>query len=148
MIRPGTYIITVAKRLPPRLLIQSPVWCYPSICRCGSATYNINMIDLLMLLGQKRGHYACPHFGKPVQPEVITRYAENGLWLIEDCCDALGSTYDGKMVGTFGDIGTLSFYPAHHNHGGRGRVFMKSGKLRKIAESFRDWGRDCYCPWR
>ena len=65
----------------------------------------------------------------------------------EDCCDALGSKYDGKLVGTFGDLATLSFYPAHHiTMGEGGAVYTKNGKLRKIAESFRDWGRDCYCP--
>jgi CDP-6-deoxy-D-xylo-4-hexulose-3-dehydrase len=69
------------------------------------------------------------------------------LWLIEDCCDALGTTYHGQMVGTFGDIATLSFYPAHHiTMGEGGAVFTNSAELKKIAESFRDWGRDCYCP--
>ncbi len=68
------------------------------------------------------------------------------MWLIEDCCDALGSTYDGKMVGTFGDIGTLSFYPAHHiTMGEGGAVFTSNPDLKRIIESFRDWGRDCYC---
>ena len=72
---------------------------------------------------------------------------EHGLWLIEDCCDALGSTYDGRLVGTFGDIGTLSFYPAHHiTMGEGGAVFTNDDDLRRIVESFRDWGRDCYCP--
>jgi CDP-6-deoxy-D-xylo-4-hexulose-3-dehydrase len=69
-----------------------------------------------------------------------------GLWLVEDCCDALGATYDGKMVGTWGDIATLSFYPAHHiTMGEGGAVFTNSDELKVIAESFRDWGRDCYC---
>ncbi|MBN9367052.1 MAG: lipopolysaccharide biosynthesis protein RfbH, partial [Comamonadaceae bacterium] len=63
-----------------------------------------------------------------------------------DCCDALGSTYQGRMVGTFGDIGTLSFYPAHHiTMGEGGAVFTNNAELKAIAESFRDWGRDCYC---
>jgi CDP-6-deoxy-D-xylo-4-hexulose-3-dehydrase len=67
--------------------------------------------------------------------------------LIEDCCDALGTTYNGKPVGTFGDLGTLSFYPAHHiTMGEGGAVFTNNPKLRQIAESFRDWGRDCFCP--
>ena len=71
----------------------------------------------------------------------------NNLWLIEDCCDALGSTFNGHHVGTFGDIGTLSFYPAHHiTTGEGGAVFTNSGKLKPILESFRDWGRDCFCP--
>ena len=69
------------------------------------------------------------------------------LWLVEDCCDALGSTYNGQMCGTFGDIATLSFYPAHHiTMGEGGAVFTNNYELKQIAESFRDWGRDCYCP--
>ena len=69
------------------------------------------------------------------------------MWLIEDCCDALGSLYSEKYVGTFGDISTLSFYPAHHiTMGEGGAVFTNNSHLKKIAESFRDWGRDCYCP--
>jgi CDP-6-deoxy-D-xylo-4-hexulose-3-dehydrase len=68
------------------------------------------------------------------------------LWLVEDCCDALGATYDGKIVGSFGDIGTLSFYPAHHiTMGEGGAVFTNNSDLKKILESYRDWGRDCYC---
>jgi CDP-4-dehydro-6-deoxyglucose reductase, E1 len=68
------------------------------------------------------------------------------LWLVEDCCDALGTIYRGQMVGTFGDIATLSFYPAHHiTMGEGGAVFTNHKELKKIAESFRDWGRDCYC---
>ena len=86
--------------------------------------------------------------GNPFNLEVITELCrKHHLWLIEDSCDALGSTYNGQLVGTFGDIGTLSFYPAHHmTMGEGGAVFMNSGRLKKIAESFRDWGRDCYCP--
>jgi CDP-6-deoxy-D-xylo-4-hexulose-3-dehydrase len=68
------------------------------------------------------------------------------LWLIEDCCDALGATYNGKHVGTIGDIGTMSFYPAHHiTMGEGGAVFTSNSKLKKIMESYRDWGRDCWC---
>ena len=75
--------------------------------------------------------------------EICDKY---NLWLIEDCCDALGATFDGKMVGTWGDIATLSFYPAHHmTMGEGGAVFMNDPLLKLIAESFRDWGRDCYC---
>jgi len=86
--------------------------------------------------------------GNPYNLDVIkTLWTKYSLASIEDCCDALGSTYNGKLVGTFGDIGTLSFYPAHHiTMGEGGAVFMNSGRLKKIAESFRDWGRDCYCP--
>ena len=68
------------------------------------------------------------------------------LWLIEDCCDALGATFAGQKVGTFGDIGTVSFYPAHHiTMGEGGAVFTNNAELKLIMDSFRDWGRDCYC---
>jgi CDP-6-deoxy-D-xylo-4-hexulose-3-dehydrase len=71
---------------------------------------------------------------------------ENGLWLVEDACDSLGSTYRGQRTGSFGDTATLSFYPAHHiTTGEGGAVFVKSPLVRKQVESFRDWGRDCYC---
>ena len=84
----------------------------------------------------------------PYNLDVVTAICRKyNLWLVEDCCDALGSTYNGKMVGTFGDIGTLSFYPAHHiTMGEGGAVFTHHDELKTIAESFRDWGRDCYCP--
>jgi len=83
-------------------------------------------------------------------PFDVVRVAElarkHGLFLIEDCCDALGATVSGKQVGTFGDIATLSFYPAHHiTMGEGGAILMNSPRLAKICESFRDWGRDCYC---
>jgi CDP-6-deoxy-D-xylo-4-hexulose-3-dehydrase len=86
--------------------------------------------------------------GNPFNLDVVTGLCKKyGLWLVEDCCDALGSTYRDQMVGTFGDIATLSFYPAHHiTMGEGGAVFTNSDELKTIAESFRDWGRDCYCP--
>jgi CDP-6-deoxy-D-xylo-4-hexulose-3-dehydrase len=78
---------------------------------------------------------------------VVALAKKHNLWLIEDCCDALGSTYNGRKVGTFGDIGTLSFYPAHHiTMGEGGAVFTNDPNLKQIIESFRDWGRDCFCP--
>lgn len=85
--------------------------------------------------------------GNPYNLSEVTRIAKKyNLWLIEDCCDALGSTYAGKLVGTFGDVGTLSFYPAHHiTMGEGGAVFTNDPTLKQIVESFRDWGRDCYC---
>jgi CDP-6-deoxy-D-xylo-4-hexulose-3-dehydrase len=85
--------------------------------------------------------------GNPFNLEVVTALCKkHKLWLVEDCCDALGSTYRGQLVGTFGDIATLSFYPAHHiTMGEGGAVFTNNDELRSIAESIRDWGRDCYC---
>ena len=85
--------------------------------------------------------------GNPFDLEKIKNIAiENNLFLIEDCCDALGSKYKGRNVGTYGDIATISFYPAHHiTTGEGGGVFCKSSKLKRIIESIRDWGRDCWC---
>ena len=85
--------------------------------------------------------------GNPYNLKAVTEFSNKyNLWLIEDCCDALGSEYNGKKVGTFGDIGTLSFYPAHHiTMGEGGLVFTDNKQLSQIIESFRDWGRDCYC---
>ena len=85
--------------------------------------------------------------GNPFAAEEIRAIADrHNLWLIEDCCDALGSTYNGQKVGTFGHLGTLSFYPAHHiTMGEGGAVLTNNEELKAIAESFRDWGRDCYC---
>jgi CDP-6-deoxy-D-xylo-4-hexulose-3-dehydrase len=85
--------------------------------------------------------------GNPFEIDEVIKLAEkNNLWIIEDNCDALGSTYKGKMTGTFGDVSTLSFYPAHHiTTGEGGAVLTKSAIHKKIVESFRDWGRDCWC---
>jgi CDP-6-deoxy-D-xylo-4-hexulose-3-dehydrase len=85
--------------------------------------------------------------GNPFDLDTVRELCEqHGLWLIEDSCDALGSTYDGKRTGSFGDTATLSFYPAHHiTTGEGGAVLVKSPLVRKQVESFRDWGRDCYC---
>ena len=86
--------------------------------------------------------------GNPFDLDAVLGFCKKyNLWLIEDNCDALGSKYNGKLTGTFGDIGTLSFYPAHHiTMGEGGAVFTNNDDLKKIMESFRDWGRDCYCP--
>lgn len=86
--------------------------------------------------------------GNPFNLDVVRSLCQkHNLWLVEDCCDALGATYAGQKVGTFGDIATLSFYPAHHiTMGEGGAVFTNNPELHVIAESFRDWGRDCYCP--
>jgi CDP-6-deoxy-D-xylo-4-hexulose-3-dehydrase len=85
--------------------------------------------------------------GNPFDLDTVQRLCkENDLWLIEDSCDALGSTYRGQRTGSFGDTATLSFYPAHHiTTGEGGAVFVKSPLVKKQVESFRDWGRDCYC---
>tara|TARA_B100000446_G_C10453969_1_gene306287 strand:- start:3 stop:896 length:894 start_codon:yes stop_codon:yes gene_type:complete len=111
-------------------------------------THNVNADLIEAAISSKTKAIMLAHtLGNPFNlgkvRELCDRY---GLWLIEDCCDALGATYQGKSVGTFGDIGTLSFYPAHHiTMGEGGAVFTNDSQLKLIAESFRDWGRDCYC---
>jgi CDP-6-deoxy-D-xylo-4-hexulose-3-dehydrase len=111
-------------------------------------THNIDAGKVEAAIGPRTRAIMLAHsLGNPFNLDVITALCKkHGLWLVEDCCDALGSTYRGQNVGTFGDIGTLSFYPAHHiTMGEGGAVFTNNEELKSIAESFRDWGRDCYC---
>jgi CDP-6-deoxy-D-xylo-4-hexulose-3-dehydrase len=112
-------------------------------------THNIDVSKIDGAISSKTKAIMIAHsLGNPFNLEAVTSICKKyKLWLIEDCCDALGSTYNGQMVGTFGDVATLSFYPAHHiTMGEGGAVFTNNHELKKIAESFRDWGRDCYCP--
>ena len=148
-IQKGDEVITVAAGFPTTVNPIIQFGAIPVFVDVELATYNIDPSQLEGALGPRTKAIMLAHaLGNPFNLEVVTALCEkHGLWLIEDCCDALGSTYNGQLVGTFGDIGTLSFYPAHHiTMGEGGAVFMKSGKLKLIAESFRDWGRDCYCP--
>jgi CDP-6-deoxy-D-xylo-4-hexulose-3-dehydrase len=111
-------------------------------------TYNIDASLVEAAIGPRTKAIMLAHtLGNPYNLEVITALCrKHNLWLVEDCCDALGATYQGRLVGTFGDIGTMSFYPAHHiTMGEGGAVFTNNDELKAIAESFRDWGRDCYC---
>jgi len=108
-------------------------------------TYNIDVSKLEEAITPKTKAIMIAHtLGNPFNLKEIERVAKKyGLWLIEDCCDALGATYEGKHVGTFGDLATLSFYPAHHiTMGEGGAVFTTTMRLKKIIESYRDWGRD------
>jgi len=148
-IQKGDEVITVAAGFPTTVNPIIQFGAIPVFVDVELATYNIDPSQLEGALGPRTKAIMLAHaLGNPFNLEVVTALCEkHSLWLIEDCCDALGSTYNGQSVGTFGDIGTLSFYPAHHiTMGEGGAVFMKSGKLKLIAESFRDWGRDCYCP--
>jgi CDP-6-deoxy-D-xylo-4-hexulose-3-dehydrase len=111
-------------------------------------TYNIDVNDLEEALSPRTRAIMIAHtLGNPFDLHAIAEFAEkHGLFLIEDCFDALGATYRGKKVGTFGQIGTLSFYPAHHiTTGEGGAVLCNSMLLARVVESLRDWGRDCYC---
>jgi CDP-6-deoxy-D-xylo-4-hexulose-3-dehydrase len=111
-------------------------------------TYDAIADQLREAVGPKTKEIMMAHtLGNPFDLDTVRDLCkEHGLWLVEDACDSLGSTYDGQKTGSFGDTATLSFYPAHHiTTGEGGAVFVKSPLVRKQVESFRDWGRDCYC---
>jgi CDP-6-deoxy-D-xylo-4-hexulose-3-dehydrase len=147
-IRPGDEVIGVAAGFPTTVnpIIQSGA--IPVFVDVEIGTYNIDVSKVEAAISPRTKAIMLAHtLGNPFNLQVIVDLCrKHKLWLIEDCCDALGSTYQGQHVGTFGDIGTLSFYPAHHiTMGEGGAVFTNNSDLRQIAESFRDWGRDCYC---
>ncbi len=147
-IKPGDEVITVAAGFPTTVNPILQHGAVPVFVDVHIPTYNIDTTQLeAAISGKTRAIMLAHTLGNPYNLAEVTRIAKKyNLWLIEDCCDALGSTFDGKMVGTFGDIGTLSFYPAHHiTMGEGGAVFTNSPSLKRIIESFRDWGRDCYC---
>lgn len=147
-IKPGDEVIGVAASFPTTVNPILQFGAVPVFVDVEIPTYNIDVTKLEAAISSKTKAIMLAHtLGNPFNLAEITRIAKKyNLWIIEDCCDALGSTYDGKLVGTFGDIGTLSFYPAHHiTMGEGGAVFTNSGKLKSIIESFRDWGRDCFC---
>jgi len=148
-IKPGDEVIGVAAGFPTTVNPILQFGAVPVFVDVELGTYNIDVKSLEGAITQKTKAIMLAHsLGNPFNLDVITTLCKkHNLWLIEDCCDALGSTYKGQIVGTFGDIATLSFYPAHHiTMGEGGAVFTNNGKLKKIAESLRDWGRDCYCP--
>lgn len=148
-IKPGDEVIGVAAGFPTTVNPILQFGAVPVFVDVELATHNIdpNLIEAA-ITPKTRAIMLAHSLGNPFNLDVVTGLCRKyGLWLVEDCCDALGATYDGRMVGTFGDIGTLSFYPAHHiTMGEGGAVFTNNAELKLIAESFRDWGRDCYCP--
>ena len=147
-IQKGDEVIGVAAGFPTTVNPIIQFGAIPVFVDIDPLTHNIDASKIEQALGPKTKAIMLAHsLGNPFNLKLVTELCKKyDLWLIEDCCDALGSTYQGKMVGTFGDIGTLSFYPAHHiTMGEGGAVFTNSGELRSIAESYRDWGRDCYC---
>ena len=147
-IQPGDEVIGVAAGFPTTVNPILQFGAVPVFVDVELGTYNIDASLIEAAISTKTKAIMLAHtLGNPYNLEVVTALCrKHGLWLIEDCCDALGSTYQGRMVGTFGDIGTLSFYPAHHiTMGEGGAVFTNNAELKSIAESFRDWGRDCYC---
>lgn len=147
-IRSGDEVIGVAAGFPTTVNPILQFGAVPVFIDVDVPTYNIDPQKIEAAINSRTKAIMLAHtLGNPFNLEVVTGLCRKyGLWLIEDCCDALGSTYGGRKVGTFGDIGTLSFYPAHHiTMGEGGAVFTNNNELRAIAESFRDWGRDCYC---
>jgi CDP-6-deoxy-D-xylo-4-hexulose-3-dehydrase len=147
-IKPGDEVITVAASFPTTV---NPIIQYGAIPVFLDVTipgYEIDVTYLEKALTAKTKAVVIAHtMGNVFDLDVITSFCEkHDLWLMEDCCDALGATYKGQHVGTFGDIATLSFYPAHHiTMGEGGAIYTSNSKLKKIAESYRDWGRDCWC---
>ena len=147
-IKPGDEVIGVAAGFPTTVNPILQFGAVPVFVDVELGTYNIDPSKIEAAISPKTKAIMLAHtLGNPYNLDVITALCKkHNLWLVEDCCDALGSTYNGRKVGTFGDIGTLSFYPAHHiTMGEGGAVFTNNGQLKQIAESFRDWGRDCYC---
>jgi CDP-4-dehydro-6-deoxyglucose reductase, E1 len=147
-IKPGDEVITVAASFPTTINPIVQFGAIPVFLDVEIPTYQIDITHLEKALSNKTKAVVVAHtLGNTFNLDAITAFCDkHNLWLLEDCCDALGAKYNGKHVGTFGDIATLSFYPAHHiTMGEGGAVFMSNAKLKTIAESFRDWGRDCWC---
>jgi len=147
-LKPGDEIITVATGFPTTVNPSLQYGLIPVFVDVDIPTYNIRPDMIEAAVSDRTRAIMIAHtLGNPFDLSEVMRVAEKyNLWVIEDCCDALGATYDGKGVGTFGHIGTLSFYPAHHiTMGEGGAVFTDKPRLKRVIESMRDWGRDCWC---
>lgn len=147
-LKPGDEVITVATGFPTTVNPSLQYGLVPVFVDVDIPTYNIKPEMIEAAVSDKTRAIMIAHtLGNPFNIAEVMRVAEKyNLWVVEDCCDALGATYDGKGVGTFGHIGTLSFYPAHHiTMGEGGAVFTDKPRLKRVIESMRDWGRDCWC---
>jgi CDP-6-deoxy-D-xylo-4-hexulose-3-dehydrase len=147
-IQKGDEVISVAAGFPTTVNPILQFGAIPVFIDVTLETYNVDVTAVEAAITSKTKAIILAHtLGNPFNLEAITQICKKyNLWLVEDTCDALGSTYKGQKVGTFGDVGTLSFYPAHHiTMGEGGAVFTNNDELKVIAESYRDWGRDCYC---
>lgn len=145
---PGDEVITVAAGFPTTVNPMVQYGCIPVFVDVDIATHNIKAEDIEAAVSPKTKAIMIAHsLGNPFDLDEVMRVAKKyNLWVVEDDCDSLGATYRGKKTGTFGDIATFSFYPAHHiTMGEGGAVIINNPELAKVAESFRDWGRDCYC---
>lgn len=147
-IQPGDEIITVAAGFPTTINPMIQFGCIPVLLDIEIPTYNIKAADIEAAITSRTKAIMIAHtLGNPFNLDIVVEIAKKyNLWLIEDDCDSLGATYRDKKTGTFGDLSTLSFYPAHHiTMGEGGAVLINNSSLKKISESFRDWGRDCWC---
>ena len=147
-IKKGDEIITVAAGFPTTINPFIQFGCTPVFLDIDINTHNIDCTLIEKAITQKTKAIIIAHsLGNPFNLGIITEIANKyNLWLIEDNCDALGARYNGRMTGTYGDLGTLSFYPAHHiTMGEGGAVLINNRRLSPIVLSFRDWGRDCFC---
>jgi len=147
-LRPGDEVITVAAGFPTTVnpIIQNQL--VPVFVDVQIPTYDVDVSQLEPALSERTRAVMLAHtLGNPFDLGAVTEFArKHDLWLVEDCCDAVGATYGGRHVGTFGDLATTSFYPAHHiTMGEGGCVLTDRPALKKLVESFRDWGRDCWC---
>ncbi|MBN1953681.1 MAG: lipopolysaccharide biosynthesis protein RfbH [Anaerolineae bacterium] len=147
-LEPGDEVITPAMGFPTTLapIVQNGLT--PVLIDCQASNYNLDPAQLEPALSQRtRAIFLAHTLGNPVDMEPVLAFARaHDLYVLEDACDALGSTYDGQMVGTFGHLATLSFYPAHHMTTGEGgAIITGDARLARIAQSIRDWGRDCWC---
>ena len=147
-LKAGDEVITVATGFPTTVNPSLQYGLVPVFVDVDIPTYNIKPEMIEAAVTDKTRAIMIAHtLGNPFDLAEVMRVAEkHNLWVVEDCCDALGATYDGKSVGTFGHVGTLSFYPAHHiTMGEGGAVFTDKPRLKRVLESMRDWGRDCWC---
>jgi CDP-4-dehydro-6-deoxyglucose reductase, E1 len=145
---PGDEIITVAAGFPTTVNPIIQFGCVPVFIDIKIPTYNIDEDQIEAAISPKTKAIMVAHtLGNPFNLSRVMEIAKKyNLWVIEDDCDSLGATYGGRKTGSFGDLATVSFYPAHHiTMGEGGVVLINNPKLKKIAESFRDWGRDCWC---
>jgi len=145
----GDEVITVAAGFPTTVTPIIQYGAVPVFVDVCADTYNVDVTQLEEALSPRTKAVMLAHtLGNPFDVDAVTAFCErNGLWLIEDNCDALGSLYHGRLTGTFGHVGTSSFYPPHHmTMGEGGAVYTNDPVLHKIMLSMRDWGRDCVCP--
>lgn len=147
-IKPGDEVITVAAGFPTTVNPMIQYGAIPVFIDVDIPTYNVKSELIEAAVSPKTKAIMIAHsLGNPFDLETVMAVAKKyNLWVIEDDCDSLGATYQGRKTGTFGDLATVSFYPAHHiTMGEGGAVLINNPRLKMIVESFRDWGRDCYC---